>query len=144
MDLTTHGIISGFLKAGLDTLCVGILYDQGWQTHMKNRIIYRFHLIRPEEVRHQVVGSWRRYQTEMFAEKIQYWRNLGPENAQVRAILSFIQNVLQGPVWSHEIYRVHCCAMAKQQRLSNEGNFEEAKLVMDRMHTTINLMRGGI
>lgn len=142
MDITTHGIIIGFLKAGLDTLCVGILYDQGWQTHMRNRILYRFHLIRLEEVRRHVIGSWRRYQTEMFAEKIQYWRNQGPENAQVTDILSFIRNVLQGPAWDHEIYRVHYCTLERQQRLRNEGKFEEAKGLMDRMHTTINLMLG--
>lgn len=142
MDITTHGTIVGFLKAGLDVLCVGILYDQGWHTHMSNRILYRFHLIRLEEVRRHVIGSWRRYQIEMFSEKIEYWRNQGPGNAQVTDILSFIRNVLQGPAWDHEIYRVHYCTMERQQRLRNEGKFEEANRLMERMHTTINVMLG--
>lgn len=142
MDITIHGIIIGFLNAGLDTLCVGILYDQGWQTYMRNRILYRFHLILLEEVRHHVIGSWRSYQTEMLAEKIQYWRNQGPDNAQVTDILSFIRNVLQGPAWDHEISRVRYCTMERQKKLRNEEKFEEADRLMDRMYTTINLMLG--
>lgn len=142
MDITIHGIITGFLNAGLDTLCVGILYDQGWQTHMRNRILYRFHLIQLEEVRHHVIGSWRSYQTEMLAEKIQYWRNQGPENAQVKDILSFIRNVLQGPAWNNEISRVHYYTMKRQQKLRNEEKVQEADFLMGRMHTTINLMLG--
>lgn len=126
------------LKACLDKLVIGILYDEGWNPLiLNNRLCFSFQAIPDKELRTRAANSWKEYRSKFNAEFFQKWTRQGRESPAVESILISLRQEFKGPKWDMKVNNLISLSTEKRFCLMAEGRFREAEVLNDALRKTV-------
>ncbi|MCJ1345031.1 hypothetical protein MMC31_003236 [Peltigera leucophlebia] len=126
------------LKACLDKLVIGILYDEGWNPMiLNNRLCFSFQAIPDMELRNRATNSWKGYRNKFYAEYLQKWALQGRESPEVESILMSLRQEFKGPKWDMKVNNLISLSTEKRFGLMAEGKLEEAEALNNAVRKTV-------
>lgn len=126
------------LKAFLDKLVIGILYDEGCNSLiLNNRLCFSFQAIPSMELRPRAANSWKGYRNKFYAEFVRKWTLQGSESPEVQAILMSLRREFEGPEWDAKVNTLISLSTEKRIRLMAEGKHEEAETLNNALRKTV-------
>lgn len=126
------------LKASLDKLVIGILYDEDWNPLiLNNRLCFSFQSIPDMELRTRAANSWIDYRNKFSAEFHQKWTLQGCQNPVVESILMSLREELKGPKWDMKVNKFISSSTEKRFRLISDGKLEEAEALNIALRKTV-------
>lgn len=126
------------LKASLDKLVIGILYDEGWNPLiLNNRLCFSFQSIPDMELRTRAANSWIDYRNKFFAEFHHKWTIQGRQNPAVESFLMSLREELKGPKWDMKINKFITLSTEKRFRMMADGKLEEAEALNIALRKTV-------
>lgn len=126
------------LKAFLDKLVIGIMYDEGCNSLiLNNRLCFSFQAIPNMELRTRAANSWKGYRNKFYAEFVHKWTLQGPESPEVQTILMSLSQEFKGPKWDAKVNKLISLSTQKRIRLMAEGKHEEAETLKNALRKTV-------
>lgn len=116
------------LKACLDKLVIGILYDEGWNPLiLNNRLCFSLQAIPDIELRTRAAKSWNEYRSKFYLEFLWRWNLQGRESPAVGIILISLRREFKGPKWDMKVNKLISLSTEKRFRMMTEGKPVEAE-----------------
>lgn len=126
------------LKACLDKLVIGILYDEGWNPLiLNNRLCFSFQAIPDMELRTRAANSWNEYKSKFYFEFFRKWTLQGRESPAVENILMSLRQEFKGPKWDMKVNNLISLSTEKRFRMMAEGKPGEAEALKNALRKTI-------
>ena len=126
------------LKACLDMLVIGILYDEGWNPLiLNNRLCLSFQAIPNMELRSRAANSWKDYRSNFYTEFVQKWALQGRESPAVENILISLRKQFKGANWDAKVNKLISLSKEKRFRLMAEGRIQEAEALNTALRKTV-------
>lgn len=126
------------LKACLDKLVIGILYDEGWNPLiLNNRLCFSFQAIPDMELRTRAANSWNEYKSKFYFEFFRKWTLQGRESPAVEKILMSLRQEFKGPKWDMKVNKLISLSTEKRFRMIAEGKAGEAETLKNSLRKTV-------
>ena len=126
------------LKACLDKLVIGILYDEGWNPLiLNNRLCFSFQAIPDMELRTRAANSWNEYKSKFYFEFFRKWTLQGRESPAVEKILMSLRQEFKGPKWDMKVNKLISLSTEKRFRMIAEGKPGEAETLKNALRKTV-------
>lgn len=126
------------LKACLDKLVIGILYDEGWNPLiLNNRLCFSLQAIPDMELRTRAANSWNEYRNKFYHEFFWRWTLQGRESPAVGIILMSLHREFKGPTWDMKVNKLISLSTEKRFRMMAEGKSVEAEALKNALRKTV-------
>lgn len=127
------------LKACLDKLVIGILYDEGWNPMiLNNRLCFSLQALSDIDLRTRAANSWIEYRSKFYFEFFQKWTLQGRQSPAVESILMSLRQEFKGPKWDMKVNKLISLSTEKRFRMMAEGKSEEAEALKNALRKTVS------
>lgn len=127
------------LKACLDKLVIGILYDEGWNPMiLNNRLCFSLQAIPDKELRTRAANSWIEYRSKFYFEFFRKWTLQGRQSPAVESILMSLRQEFRGPNWDMKVNKLISLSTEKRFRMMAEGKLGGAEALKNALQKTVS------
>lgn len=127
------------LKACLDKLVIGILYDEGWNPMiLNNRLCFSLQAIPDMELRTRAANSWIEYRSKFYFEFFRKWTLQGRQSPAVESVLMSLRQEFRGPNWDMKVNKLISLSTEKRFRMMAEGKPREAEALKNALQKTVS------